>query len=245
MGAQASKEVARRLPKQVKNDNLSKPTSSPSSIQDDYRQSGKVSLSEEPEVEERDPELHRKLAELGPVKIEPTYTRMRTSDNMLHIMRERQRIEEDEDLGRLSQVPNRTTIDVIFSALEQRKRLAPGDLDNDKVLKGLSRDYELDVPTLKTLYKYFNTITVLPARVDDEKNRKHGIWAENRQEWQQAMDAAIARNEEIKKKSQEKKLTTEQKQEQQFETTKTDKKSERPLTEEEKREKRLQDLFED
>ena len=161
-------------------------------------------------------------------------------------MRERQRIEEDEDLGRLSQVPNRTTIDVIFSALEQRKRLAPGDLDNDKVLKGLARDYELDVPTLKTLYKYFNTIAVLPARVDDEKNRKHGIWAENRQEWQQAMDAAIAKNEEIKRKMQEKKSTAEQKQEeQQSTTTKTDEKSERPLSEEEKREKRLQDLFED
>ncbi|KAI7850973.1 hypothetical protein BDC45DRAFT_230161 [Circinella umbellata] len=202
---------------------------------------------QEPEIEERDPELHRKLAELGPVKIEPTYTRMRTSDNMLHIMRERQRIEENEDLGRLSQVPNRTTIDVIFSALEQRKRLAPGDLDNDKVLKGLSRDYELDVPTLKTLYKYFNTIAVLPARVDDEKNRRLGIWAENRQEWQQAVDAATAKNEEIKK-MQGKKPTTEQKQDQQQQqstTTKTDKKSERPLTEEEKREKRLQDLFED
>ena len=45
MGAQTSKEVARRLPKQVRNDNLSKPTASPSSIQDDHRQSGKAPLS--------------------------------------------------------------------------------------------------------------------------------------------------------------------------------------------------------
>ena len=33
---------------------------------------------DEPEAEERDPELHKKLAELGPVKIEPTIMRMRT-----------------------------------------------------------------------------------------------------------------------------------------------------------------------
>ncbi|KAI9494804.1 hypothetical protein BDB00DRAFT_786909 [Zychaea mexicana] len=244
MGATTSREAARRLPKQVKSENLSKPTASPSTIHDDYKQAAAAPDAPLPEEEEeqRDPELHKKLTKIGPVKVEPTVTRMRTSDNMLHIIRERQRIEEDEDLGRLSQVPNRTTIDVIFSALEQRKRLAPGDLNNEKVLQGLSRDYGLDVPTLQSLYKYYNTMAVLPARPDDQKNRKYGIWAENKQEWQQALDTAIARNEEIKQKIRVEKSETAAtigsssgKKEQ----------AERTLTDAEKKEKRLQDLFED
>ncbi|KAI9270636.1 hypothetical protein BDA99DRAFT_434116 [Phascolomyces articulosus] len=239
MGAQTSKEAVRRLPKQARTGNLSKPTASPSTIQDHYTQTTNEPL---PVLEGRDDELHKKLTQLGPVKVEPTITRMRTSDNMLHIIRERQRIEEDEDLGRLSQVPNRATIDIIFSALEQRKRLAPGDLNNDNVLKGLSRDYGLDVPTLQTLYKYYNTIAVLPARADDQKGRMQGIWAENRQEWQQAVDSVVARNEEIKRKLQEKKALSEQKEKEQQEQAK---KPERELSEQEKKEKRLQDLFED
>ncbi|KAI8142205.1 hypothetical protein BJV82DRAFT_517176 [Fennellomyces sp. T-0311] len=228
MGAQTSREAARRLPTQARRETLAKPATSPSTLHDDHR-----SAEAQPEpAEDRDQSLHEKLIAMGQVKVEPTVTRMRTSDNMLHIIRERQRIEEDEDLGRLSKVPNRTTIDELFSVLEQRKRLTPGALDSSKVLEDMSRDYHLDVPTLKSLFKYYGTMAVLPARADDPHERRRGIWVNNKQEWESALDAANAKNQELKLKMKPA-------------ATAEPKKKERELTVEEKREKRLQDLFEE
>lgn len=142
---------------------------------------------------------------------------------MLHILRERQRIEENEPYERLSDIPNRATIDVIFSALERRKHLAPGELDKPETLQQMERDYRLDQPTLKTLLKYYNTIAVLPAASDDD--RKNGIWVNDKVEWRQAVDQAIAENK--------------RKQEDEEPTQKTS------SSEKTKKTRQLQDLFED
>lgn len=115
---------------------------------------------------------------------------------MLHIMRERQRIEDEEERR-----PG-TSIDVIFSVLERRKRFAPGDLDKPDTWNELEKSYQLDQPTLKTLYKYYNTMAVLPAHPEDQKKRRHGIWVNDKQEWKAALDKANTRIEEYKKQQQ-------------------------------------------
>lgn len=154
-------------------------------------------------------------------------TKMRTSDPMLHIMRERQRIEDEEERR-----PG-TSIDVIFSVLERRKRFAPGDLDKPDTWNDLEKSYQLDQSTLKTLYKYYNTMAVLPPHPEDQNKRRPGIWVNDKQEWKDALDEANARIEEHKR------------QQQNASTMGTSPSSSTSTTPKSAREKKLEELFED
>lgn len=159
---------------------------------------------------------------------------------MLHIMRERQRIEDEEERR-----PG-TSIDVIFSALERRKRFAPGDLDKQDTWNELEKSYQLDQPTLKTLYKYYNTMAVLPAHPEDQKKRRHGIWVNDKQEWKAALDEANTRIEEYQKQQQQ------QQRESTMDTSSSSSSSPSPPSSSSSskspksaREKKLEELFED
>ena len=102
MGAQASKQAVRRLPKEVRRDPAAiheYPTETPSSLRESaagtmamsawvvhvgvdkkcvYANAMPIDLVEEfPEQETRDPQLDKNLRELGPVKVEQTMTKMR------------------------------------------------------------------------------------------------------------------------------------------------------------------------
>ena len=149
---------------------------------------------------------------------------------MLHIMRERQRIENEEERR-----PG-TSIDVIFSVLERRKRFAPGDLDKPETWNELEKNYQLDQSTLKTLYKYYNTMAVLPAHPEDQKKRRPGIWVNDKQEWKAAVDEANARIEEYKKQQSASPMDT---------SSSTPPPSSSSSTPKSAREKKLEELFED
>lgn len=152
---------------------------------------------------------------------------------MLHIIKERQRIEEDEDLGRISSMPNRATIDVIFSALERRKHLSPGELE--KVLPQLQNEYKIEQSTLKTLFKYYNTMAVMPALSDEEGARRQGIWVNDKQEWNRALDETIARKKALVDQAEQKSKSS---------STASGDSSNRSQ-EKDPQQKRLEDLFED
>lgn len=153
---------------------------------------------------------------------------------MLHIIKERQRIEEDEDLGRVSSMPNRATIDVIFSALERRKHLLPGELE--KVLPQLQKEYQIEQSTLKTLFKYYNTMAVMPPVSDEEGARQQGIWVNDKQEWNRALDEAIAKRKALAQQAQKKKASS---------STDSTGGKDTKAQEKDPQQKRLEDLFED
>lgn len=157
---------------------------------------------------------------------------------MLHILRERQRIEEAEPLSKLGDIPNRASIDVVFSALERRKWLAPGEFDRAETLKQMHADYNIDPSTLQTLYKYYNTMAVLPTITDEPDERHRGIWVDNKDDWKRELQAALKAKEEHRKAANVPPAQQKPKKE-------TDAGSHSNSQEETEREKRLKDLFDD
>ncbi|KAI8344020.1 hypothetical protein BC941DRAFT_497390 [Chlamydoabsidia padenii] len=200
MGATASKQVARKLPTTARPETLrSVPRESPSTLQQtqldkhtiDIKNDNKDDIFGDMEQERSNPQLLENLAKLGPVTIPPTITRMRQSDSMLGILRERQRVEKDEQTTTTN---NRITTDALFSLLEHRKHLAPDALP--RKWEELSKECGgVDVSALKVLFKYYNTITVMPpANPEDKSERRQGIWVNNRVEWKTAVDETHQRH---------------------------------------------------
>ncbi|KAL0090644.1 hypothetical protein F4703DRAFT_1834361 [Phycomyces blakesleeanus] len=198
MGAQASKEVGRRLPKNARAETLtSVPRESPSTLASARDPLATTDLKEDFfEEEVRDPLLHKNLTKLGPVKIEPTLTKMRPSDAMLGILHQRQLIEEAEErVADPSQLPDRIHIDDLYSIMEARKRSAPDEFDKPETLKALSAKYNLGEGTLKTLLNHYNNIAVMPPALDDKNGRRLAVWVNNKQEWKDAVEKSELRNE--------------------------------------------------
>ncbi|CAO3637954.1 unnamed protein product [Cunninghamella blakesleeana] len=248
MGAQASKQVTRKLPKTARPETLtSTPRQSPATLQ---RQPD-IDFKEEDllkDLEKSNPQLLKNLAEIGPVTIPPTVTRMRKSDKMLGIIHERQRIEQEEEKD--LETGQRINTDKLFTILDSRKHLPSKTTvlltydDNEKSKKEweeLGQQFKIDASKMKLLYKYYNTITVMPpSNPDDKDERRTGLWIENKEEWKKAVDQTQERHR-LEKQLEEEKPTPEQ----DYKLTKEKEKLDQTLTEEERREKRLKNLFSD
>ncbi|KAI8371330.1 uncharacterized protein BYT42DRAFT_579848 [Radiomyces spectabilis] len=246
MGAQASKQAVRRLPKTAKAETLeSAPLESPSTIRAQVEAEAEALAAERKteaiQEESRDPQLHKLLTELGPVKIEPTMTKMRMSDAMLGIIHERKRLEEAESVPS-SALENRVSIDELFTILEHRKRLDPGTLDQPGALEALGKKYKMDTPTLETLYKYYNTMAVMPAATDDKDERRLGVWVNSKAEWKQAVNDTLSRQKEAARKAKEAALKEEMMAPPTTNAITEEKKDE---TEQQKKERELKELFSD
>ncbi|KAG2177571.1 hypothetical protein INT44_008083 [Umbelopsis vinacea] len=228
MGAQASKQVARKFPQQANPEILSQvPKTSPSSthssshlnstpdtayVADDYK-------SEAIEEDGRDPDFAKKLNTIG------------QSDSMLQIMRQRSQLEKAEDFDPLvpksQKAENRITIDDLYSLLEQRK-LLPASASSQE-LQQLTSKYPLNQQTVQTLFKYVNNIT--PFDVGSEDERQRGVWVENREGFKSYIQQA---------------QTITKKREESRKAEKADKpNSAQPDSERRRKEKELEDLFTD
>ncbi|CAO3588098.1 unnamed protein product [Absidia cylindrospora] len=220
MGAQASKQVARKLPKTARPETLrSTPRESPSTLKQAQQY-----------------ETHENLAKLGPVTVPPTITRMRQSDSMLGILRERQRIEKAEESDSNNKISsNRITTDELFSILEHRKHLPPNALeDHPEKWQELSKECGgVDVSALQTLFKYYNTITVMPpANSEDKSERRQGVWVRDRQEWKHFVNETQKQHQ-LNQQAKENALRD------------NGQKTDQPQSQEERRERHLKDLFVD
>ncbi|KAI8575103.1 hypothetical protein K450DRAFT_263275 [Umbelopsis ramanniana AG] len=240
MGAQASKQVARKFPQHANPETLTQvpktsPSSTPSSshlnstpdtayVADDHK-------SEAIQEDGRDPDFAKKLNTIGQVNVPEFKTKYRPSDSMLQIMRQRSQVEKAEDfdplLPKSQKAENRITIDDLYSLLEQRK-LLPANASNED-LQQLTSKYPLNQQTVHTLFKYVNNIT--PFDVGSEDERQRGVWVENREGLKSYMQQAHA----ITKKREESRKAE-----------KADKpNSAQPDSERRKKEKELEDLFTD
>ncbi|KAI9486308.1 MAG: hypothetical protein EXX96DRAFT_548591 [Benjaminiella poitrasii] len=201
MGAQSSK-VARKLPTKAKPETLQNvPKESPSTIDASIVSEIKTNFIKS---DSQDPHLLENLKILGPVKIPPTVTKMRTTDTMLGIMKHRKDAEEEALAETSDSTKSLISIDLIFDLFEQRKRLAPGEIDQPHVRQALLKKYKLDnESTLSTLLKYYNTIAVMPALGDDKNERRLGVWVDNKVDWEKKVQQIEKKNEEIKKAKQE------------------------------------------
>ncbi|KAI8097593.1 uncharacterized protein BX664DRAFT_326762 [Halteromyces radiatus] len=243
MGAQASKQVTRKLPRTAQPETLkSTPRESPSTLQSAQQNSRSSDttkddiLEVEIEQERSNPQLLENLAKLGPVTIPPTITRMRQSDAMLGILHERKRMErmEANDNQRSN---NRITTDELFSILEHRKHLPPKALEEQpETWQKISKESGgVDITALKTLFKYYNTVTVMPPmNPEDKEERRLGLWVENKEEWKQRVDETHKRYQEQQAKEDARRDIDQQQ-----------KSTEQSQTQEERRQRQLRDLFSD
>ncbi|KAF7722958.1 hypothetical protein EC973_002469 [Apophysomyces ossiformis] len=197
MGAQTSKHAARQLPRKARPETLaSVPRESPSQLR-----------SQEPTAAEtktdfiiedsRDPQLHKKLTELGPVKVEPTRTKMRPNDAMLRILHERQRIEDAESLDQTANL----SIDELFSILEMRKRIESGK--HNDTIQAIAKKHHVDTKDIDTLFKYYNTMAVMPAAAIENGERLDAVWVNDKQDWLRAVQDTEKRNERLRKQKEE------------------------------------------
>jgi len=239
MGAQASKQVGRKFPQQANPEILTQaPKASPSStnhsetvesatgapyIADEYR-------SEAIEEDGKDPDLAKKLTEIGQVNIPELRTKYRTTDPMLQIIRRRNQVENAEEFDPLvpssQKAENRITIDDLYALLEQRKML-PADA-SDQHLKPFTEKYPLNQSTIQTLFKYVNNITPFEVGNDDERQR--GVWVDNKDAFRRYVEQA----QEVTKKQKESRRVD-----------KTDKPSDLSSDAQRKKEKELEELFTD
>ncbi|KAI7868230.1 hypothetical protein BDF14DRAFT_1874627 [Spinellus fusiger] len=201
MGAQVSTQAVRRLPKKASPETLTKtPRESPSTLSTVRDTGAPASKDEEAfldsEMEVRDPHLHENLTKLGPVKIEPTLTKMHTADAMLGILQQRRRIEEQEE-AHTGPTPllNRIPIDDLYSMMEQRKRSTPGEFDTVEKQEELSKRYAVDKPTLAILLKYYNNVAVMPPALEDKNERRLAVWVNNAVEWKASVEKIEFKNE--------------------------------------------------
>ncbi|KAG0168623.1 hypothetical protein DFQ28_004612 [Apophysomyces sp. BC1034] len=229
MGAQASKQATRQLPRKARPETLANiPRESPSQLRthEPIAADIKTDFIEE---DGRDPQLHKKLTELGPVNVEPTRTKMRPNDAMLRILHERQRIEDAESPSRAPTLP----IDELFSILEMRKRIEPGE--QQKTLQAIAAQHKFDTKDVATLFKYYNTIAVMPPASVEKGERLEAVWVTDKQDWLQAVRNAEKRNERLRAEKE-----AAMKDHHQGVSA-----NDKPETLEQKRERQLQDLFDD
>ena len=121
---------------------------------------------------------------------------------MLNIIHER-RIAEKKEIKGLTVSDGLISIDSLFTLLEQRKRLQPGEIDQPQVRKAILEKYQINEPTLATLLKYYNTMAIMPPAIDDKEERRMGIWVNDKVEWESKVKAVDNRNKEIKKAREE------------------------------------------
>ncbi|EPB92894.1 hypothetical protein HMPREF1544_00333 [Mucor circinelloides 1006PhL] len=201
MGAQTSK-VARKLPTKARPETLHNiPNESPSTLGSMANAASEIK-TDFIEQESRDPQLHENLKSLGPVTIAPTITKMKPSDTMLKIMKQRKEAEEKELRGHAVTEEN-MSIDSLFTLLEQRKRLQPGEIDKPEIRQALLQKYKIDEPTLSTLLKYYNTMAIMPPAIDDKEERRMSVWVTDKVDWENQVRMVDRRNQEIKKARQE------------------------------------------
>jgi hypothetical protein len=155
---------------------------------------------------------------------------------MLGILRERQRVENDDQT-----TTNRITTGALFSVLEHRKHLSPNALDSKpEKWDELSKECGgVDVASLKTLFKYYNTITAMPpANPEDKSERRQGLWVENKVDWKTAVEETQKRHQMERQAKENSLRDTEQKLEQQQAPQSKE-------SQEERRQRHLKDLFVD
>lgn len=156
---------------------------------------------------------------------------------MLGILRERQRVESDEQTTN----NHRITTDALFSVLEHRKHLSPNALDDQPgKWEELSKECGgVDVSSLKALFKYYNTITVMPpANPEDKSERRQGLWVENKVDWKALVEETQKRHQ-LERQAKENSLRdTEQKIDQQQQPQSKE-------SQEDRRQRHLKDLFVD
>ncbi|CAO3698619.1 unnamed protein product [Rhizopus stolonifer] len=121
---------------------------------------------------------------------------MRTSDAMLGIVNERRKADAEQ----LSSEGN-ISIDAIYSLLEERKRLEPGQMDHVK--EQWVQKYSLDRDTLSSVLKYYNTVAVMPVAVDDKEDRRAGVWVTDKVDWEAKVRQVEERNMRIEKAKKE------------------------------------------
>ncbi|KAI8364441.1 hypothetical protein BD560DRAFT_403170 [Blakeslea trispora] len=117
---------------------------------------------------------------------------------MLGIIKQRHEAEKREIQG-LRATDGNISIDSLFALLEQRKRLAPGELEKPETRKAIMEKYKVDDNTLSILLKYYNTMAVMPPFLDDKEERRLGIWVTNNVEWESSVRKIEERNAAIKK----------------------------------------------
>ncbi|RCI00373.1 hypothetical protein CU097_013705 [Rhizopus azygosporus] len=223
MGAQTSK-VARKLPTKARPETLqSAPKESPATLKAQTEAAAEIK-TDFIEQDGRDPHLHEHLKSIGPVTIAPTVTKMRTSDPMLGILRERKKADEKE----LERQDGTISIDAVFSLLEERKHLNPGEEDLSETRQRWTEKYNVDQNTLSTLLKYYNTMAITPVLADEKEGRRLGLWVKDRVDWEAKVRQVEERNAAIEKAKQE--------------AIKDNKKQNVDISEEEKK---LRDLFDE
>lgn len=121
---------------------------------------------------------------------------------MLGIIHKRHEAEKKEIKG-LTVTDGMISIDSLFTLLEQRKRLNPGEIDKPEIRQVILDKYKLDEPTLSTLLKYYNTMAIMPPAIDDKEERRLGVWINDKLDWEAQVKAVDQRNAEIKKARQE------------------------------------------
>ncbi|KAI9246617.1 hypothetical protein BY458DRAFT_484502 [Sporodiniella umbellata] len=188
MGANASK-VARKLPTVARPDTLKKaPLQSPATLEEQIKLASELK-PEFLEEDGRDPHLDRHLKTIGTVSIPPTITKMRTTDNMLGIVSQRQKADAQELTSE-----GTITIDSFFSLLEERKRLSPGEADLESTQQGWTKKYGIDPHTLSTVLKYYSTMAIMPVALDDKEDRRAGVWVTDRVDWETKVKQVEERN---------------------------------------------------
>lgn len=121
---------------------------------------------------------------------------------MLNIIQQRKQ-EEQREIKGLVVSDGLLSIDSLFTLLEQRKRLNPGEIDKPDVRQAILEKYKLDEPTLSTLLKYYNTMAIMPPALDDKEERRLGIWVNDKLDWENSVKAVDQRNAQIKKAKQQ------------------------------------------
>ena len=143
---------------------------------------------------------------------------------MLGILRERKKADEKE----LERQDGMISIDAVFSLLEERKHLNPGEEDLSETQQRWAKKYNVDQNTLSTLLKYYNTMAVTPVLADEKEGRRLGLWVKDRVDWEAKVRQVEERNAAIEKAKQE--------------AIKDNKKQNADISEEEKK---LRDLFDE
>ncbi|KAI8980447.1 hypothetical protein BDB01DRAFT_228922 [Pilobolus umbonatus] len=197
-----SSKLARKLPTQPQAGTLHNiPKESPATLVHDIKTSTDSEPSEP--TEGPDQTLLQHLSQLGPVTIEPTMTKMRTSDTMLGIINKRGQIQERELPPGLGVTDEYMSIDSLFTLLEQRKHLNPGDMDRPEIRQTMMDKYKINEPTLHTLFKYYNTIAIMPPIFDDKEERRVGVWVTDKADWELQVRKVDERNKALKKAKEE------------------------------------------
>lgn len=121
---------------------------------------------------------------------------------MLGIIQKRHEAEQKEIKG-LTVSDGLISIDSLFTLLEQRKRLNPGEIEKPEIREALLKKYEIDEPTLSTLLRNYNTMSIMPPAIDDKEERRVSVWIKDKVDWETQVRSVHTRNEKIKKERQE------------------------------------------